>query len=429
MEMNVMIKRIAFRSAAGRMLAIALLVVPLFACNTDRLLKVTSPGTLDAEKLNNPQQASLIVNGAVADFECALGSFIMVGGIVADEFADSQLGAAGWPYDRRDADTDPAGAYGTASCAANQVPGLYTPISVARFTADDAVRRLEEWTDAQVPKRQQLIATASLYAGFSLTMLGMSMCSAAIDLGPEMTSNDLFTAAEARFTKAIDVGGPAGATSIVNAARVGRARVRLFLNRKAEAAADAKLVPQGFKLVATASDVNGRRQNRVYASNTRYGFYTIESLSRALTTGGVADPRTKVTQPGTRGADGQLIWVQSKFNAFDAPIPVARWEEAQLIIAEAEGGASAIAAINALRTKASLPDLSDAEKANMQQTIIEERRRELFVEGFRFYDIRRFNIALNPVIGTPYPDKGGSYGTTRCFPIPNVERFNNPNLK
>jgi hypothetical protein len=427
MENSIMFTSDTFQSV-GRALAIAFLAVSLGACNTDELLKVTSPGTLDADKLNDPAQAALIVNGAVADFECAFGAFILVGGIVADEFADSQLAAAGWPYDRRDADTDPGSSYGTAGCGTNQVPGTYTPISVARFTADDAIRRLEEWTDQQVPNRATLIATAALYSGFSYTMLGMTQCEAAIDLSAAMTSQQLFAAAEAKFTKAIDVGTQANATTIVNAARVGRARVRLFQDKKAEAAADARLVPQGFVLSATASDVNTRRQNRVYSSNVFSRFYSIETQSRDLTTGGVPDPRARVVVSSQRGQDGTTIYIQTKYTGFGSPMPVARWEEAQLIIAEAEGGSSAINALNTLRTRAGVPTLSPAEQANLTQTIVEERRRELFVEGFRFYDMRRFNVPFLPTAGTPYPAKGGSYGSTRCFPIPNVERFNNPNL-
>ena len=43
--------------------------------------------------------------------------------------------------------------------------------------------------------------------------------------------------------------------------------------------------------------------------------------------------------------------------------------------------------------------------------------------------MQRFNVALNPAAGTAYPIKGGTYGTTRCLPLPDVERFNNPNIK
>ena len=70
--------------------------------------------------------------------------------------------------------------------------------------------------------------------------------------------------------------------------------------------------------------------------------------------------------------------------------------------------------------------------------MIEERRRELFLEGgHRLNDHLRFR-------GTPYniPFKGeaGSfdpngvdrtglpYGTTTCFPLPIVERVTNPNI-
>ena len=59
--------------------------------------------------------------------------------------------------------------------------------------------------------------------------------------------------------------------------------------------------------------------------------------------------------------------------------------------------------------------------------VIEERRRELWLEGHRLYDIGRFDIPRTPVAGTPYP-KGGSYGNTTCLPLPDVERFNNPNI-
>jgi hypothetical protein len=61
------------------------------------------------------------------------------------------------------------------------------------------------------------------------------------------------------------------------------------------------------------------------------------------------------------------------------------------------------------------------------QHIIQERRRELFLEGHRLYDFRRFNLPLTPAPGTLYP-KGGEYGTTTCLPLPDIERVNNPNI-
>src|SRR6185437_15343966 len=110
----------------------------------------------------------------------------------------SQLGAAGWPYDRRDANTQTNGIYGINPCNSNQNPGISTPLSTARFDADNALTKLAGWTDTQVPNRPTLIAEMNLYAGFSYAMLGVSMCGAAFDLGPTVYQKGMFALAEKR---------------------------------------------------------------------------------------------------------------------------------------------------------------------------------------------------------------------------------------
>ena len=65
--------------------------------------------------------------------------------------------------------------------------------------------------------------------------------------------------------------------------------------------------------------------------------------------------------------------------------------------------------------------------AQVLAQIIEERRREFFLEGHRLGDIRRYGIELNPASGTLFPN-GGTYGSQSCFPLPDVERANNPNF-
>jgi hypothetical protein len=356
-----------------------------------------------------------------------MGAFILVGGIIGDEFADAQLGSAGWWYDRRDVNLAPGSAYGVNGCDVNQTPGLYRPVSTARWAADNALRNLQGWTDAQVPNRATLIATAAMYSGFSYAMLGMSMCSAAVDSGPEMTSQQLFAAAEQRFTTAIETGTQAGATAIVQAALVGRARVRLYQGNNTGAVADARLVPANFVFNATASQDNNRRWNRIFASNTLNGFYTVEPQSRGLTTGGVVDPRTVSRNSGQNAADGTQLWVQQKYTTYGSPMPMARGAEAQLIIAEVEGGQSAVGIINSLRDRVGLPRFASTDPAAIRNEVIAERRRELWLEGQRFYDINRFQLPLTPAPGTPFV-RGGTYGNTRCLPLPDVERFNNPNI-
>jgi starch-binding outer membrane protein, SusD/RagB family len=125
-----------------------------------------------------------------------------------------------------------------------------------------------------------------------------------------------------------------------------------------------------------------------------------------------------------------VIYVPNKYAEGDAaPTRIASYEEAQLILAEAQGGNTAVTAINGLRATAGLlPYTGATDDASIQALIIDERRRVLFLEGFRNYDLQRFNLPFNPAVGTPFPFKGGTYGDTRCLPLPDVERFNNPNI-
>ena len=407
--------------------ALGVLILSSAACNTDSLLKVDAPSQMPAEGLEQPGSAALLVNGAVADFECAYGAFVVVQGIISDELVDAQLGAAAWPYDRRDANLQPGGSYGTNGCTSSQTPGLYTPLSTARWAADNVLRRLQGWTDEQVEDRESLIATAALYAGFSYTSLGMAMCSAAIDGGPEVTSEELLAMAESRFTTAMDAAAANGLTDIVNAARVGRARVRLYQGDGAGAVADAQTVPLAFVFNATASQDNSRRYNRVFHSNRLSTNYSIEEQSRTIMTAGVVDPRTLTSDAGVTANDGSGLWVQHKYSDYGTPIPIVSGAEALLIVAEVEGGQTAVDAINTLRARVDVPAFGGGDAAAIRAELIEERRRELWLTGHRLYDIGRFDVPQIPAAGTPYP-KGGSYGSTTCLPLPDVERFNNPNI-
>jgi hypothetical protein len=405
------------------------------ACNTDDLLEVETPANVPVGLLDDPINAGLMVNSAVADFECALGGMIAVEGIISDELADAQLGAAAWPYDRRDANTVPSGAYGTNPCTNNQTPGIYNPLSTARWAGDHAIANLTTWTDAEVPVRQALLARAALYAGFSYSLIGMSFCSAAFDLGPEVQQADIFTLAEDRFTQALTAAQAAPASALMtivrNASYVGRARVRLFKANAAGAAADAALVPAGFVLNAANDATDNRLMNRIFQITQQNGFYTVEALSRGLTTEkGEVDPRSATKLTSTRPADARsAIWVADKYPAQGSPTPIASYKEARLILAEARGGQEAVTVINALRAESGLQGYTGpTDAASIRNLIIDERRRVLFLEGFRNYDMQRFQVPFNPAVGVAFPNKGGTYGNTRCLPLPDVERNNNPNI-
>ena len=416
------------------LLATALIaIVAAAACDQNKLLDVKSPNSVPVDLFNDPKNAALMVNSAIGDFECAAGAEVLIEGIISDELADSQLGAAQWPYDRRDANTQTNGIYGTSNCTSSQGPGIYTPLSVARWATDTAIAKLTSWSDAQVPNRALFLAQMNLYAGFSYALMGQTMCKAAFDLSAPVDQNGMFALAEQRFTAAINGATALGNNAILNAARVGRARVRLYMNKLPEAIADAQPVPSGFVYNINTDANDARRYNKVYNSVAATGNYTVDSLSLNLQTErGEVDPRSAVSVLATRPADSKSVIIVPKrySTGYNAPMPLASYEEAQLILAEAQGGATAVNIINAMRATVNLlPYIGAIDAASVKNLVIDERRRVLFVQGLRNYDMQRFNIAwpAKEAPGVTYPRVGGVYGTTTCLPLPDVERLNNPN--
>jgi len=423
------------RTRAVRRTLISALAAGLFttACNTSDMLDVQAPNSVPVDIYADPAFATLMVNSVIGDFECAFGSFVVAEGLLTDELHDSALNNGNWNMDRRD-NAFTSGFYGTNSCTT--VTGVYTPLSTARGEADAAIERLSGWTVAQVPNIKTLEAQANLYSGFSYAALGMAMCQAAFDKGPLVNQLGIFALAEQRFTAAIAAAQAASLTNVLNAAYAGRARVRLYQHNTAGAIADAQLVPAGFVFNAAMDATNARRFNHIYSAISTSGALTVETTARALTTEtGQVDPRSATIRLNTAPADGlNQIWIPTKYNAAtltagqSIPQPITRYAEAQLILAEAQGGTSAANIINTMRAAVSLtPYTGPTDAASIKALIASERQRVLFLEGYRAFDIERLNLALVPAVGSPYL-QGGVYGGTVCFPVPDIEKNNNPNI-
>ncbi len=422
--------RMIIPGAAARRTTRALLLgavaASVAACDLDRLLSVDTPSRLAEDAYLVPSNAALISRSAVADYECALGGYAVASGLAAGELVETTQTASRWSYDRRSVIPTEAH-YATFSCAAI---GVYTPINTARYTNDQAVRVLEGWTDEQVTGRQALIATNAAIAGFSLVLLGEGFCNGVIDVGASLTSEQLFEAAEERFTKAITAAQAANDANLLNLARVGRARARINVGDKAGALADASEVPVDFVYNATADANAGQRNNRVFQQNNQSSNVTVAPEFRNMTWNGAPDPRVSATDQKRMSADQvNPVWNQNKFASLTASYPIASGVEAQLIVAEAQGGAQGIATLDALRarTGVGLPALTAEQSADFTAALVEERKRELWLQGNRWFDMRRFNVAQTPAPGVTYA-KGGSYGDQRCWPLPDAETLANPNF-
>lgn len=409
------------RNMTMKIVAAVLAVSVTAACSGfDRLLSVQTPSRLAEDSYLVPANAALISASAVADYECALGGYAVASGMASGELFDAIQTAARWNYDRRNVLAVDA-LYATSGCEAI---GVYTPINTARYTNDQAVTKLEEWTDAQVPNRQRLIALNSAIAGFSLILLGEGFCSGSINVGPALTSAQLFDSAEVRFTKAIAAATTAGDANILNLAYAGRARARIDKGNKAGAAEDAARVPTAFVYNATANATVGRRNNRMFQQNNQSFSVTVATAYRTLN-----DPRVSVTNQNRLAADQvNQIWTQNKFPSLTASFPITSGIETQLILAEARGGAEGLAILNALRARSGVALSALPASSDFTQALIDERSRELFLQGNHWFDVRRFNTTLVPATGTAY-GKGGVYGDQRCWPLPDAETLANPNTR
>jgi hypothetical protein len=411
--------------------------VVVAACSDLTTLTQSNPAALSAATVYTPTNAQLFTNGAISDFECAFSRYVVGSGILIDELSDSFSSASNYDYDARRNPTNAT--YGTGTCGNNQQPPIYTTLSVARRSADTAVARLKEFKDSDMPtgvSRAKLIGQAYAYAGYSIVLLGEGMCSAAINVGPELTPAQLFAEAKIRFDSSVAYATAGSDATTASFATLGRARTQLDLGNVAAAGTDAATIPSTFVVNMTTDAVNIRRENFSFVTINQNSFATVDPSFRGLTINGSPDPRVAVTNTGKNGtATGTQMWTPDKYPALNTVMPIARYAEAQLIVAEAKLAANDIAgattAINAARaTHPGLPSFSSTglTAADVKTQIIEERRRELFLEGHRLGDIRRYAIPLAPAAGTAYTIGGGTYGSQNCFPLPDVERINNPNL-
>jgi hypothetical protein len=388
----------------------------LTACSG--VLDVSLPGNVAASALDAASLAPTLVDGAQADFECAFTQYVETTATWSNEVLNSSGGAevVGWSarFTRPEA--------GTGQCpTATSNRGAFTqylPLQIARGQAELALQKLTAFTDAEVTGRQLLLARAAFYSGYSHMLLSEGYCQVAVDQGALLTPAQGLAIAEQKYTDAIAAATTANNAAVLNASRVARARVRIALGNTAGAAADAKLVPAGFSFAATYAATPVRRRNTVMEDINLKFHLSVAPAYRGLTFGGVADPRVVAINANRVGIDAVTPeWTQGKYAGPESSLPLATWDEAQLIIAEAEGGQSAIDAINRIHAKYSLPPYGGGTDAEILAQIIEERRRSLWLDGHQINDHLRFNIPF----ATGVDQKGVRYNNETCIPLPLAE--------
>lgn len=415
------------RRAAGA--ALLGLTVALAGCDT--LLEVDNPGAIDESDVSDPQFAPEMANAAISEFQENFGFLIFAGAILTDEAVNGHNYEQWQDFDLRLVEDDNT-----------QLADIYEALQSARATGDDMTARLREVLDA--PQSSKELATALTYAGVSYTYLAEYFCYAPVEVeAPAIRSGEIFERAVTRLDEGIDVAQAAGATQILNLARVFAARASLGAGNLQDAIAYASAVPAEFE--SWVQHTNSPTSLRNYfwtattGTNTTIG---VDVYFRDLGDTRVLHVDTAVTghnqktllwlpyqsasySEWTAGGEGQLF-------GENTAIRLASGLEARYILAEA-GGMSDTELRAFIDERRAVGGQDPFTGTDLQAELRDQRRRDFFLDGHRLGDIRRYlerdGIDFFPSGAHPNDEEWGwgDYQTATCFVPHRDEAVGNPN--
>jgi hypothetical protein len=260
--------------------------------------------------------------------------------------------------------------------------------------------------------------------------------------GPALTTEETLQRAIERFDAALAHPAVAVDPAIGYLAAVGKGRALLNLGLFADAALAVAEVPDDFNYVSEhdPSPLSLANAIFVYAvSGESGGSISVADLEgdNGLPYRTAEDPRVPYIDTGHLGLDQTTPQFDLlKYPDEGSSIVVADGIEARLIAAEAQLNATDLsgmnATLNALRAAASLAPLpSPGSQIEGEDQLFSERAFWMFATGQRLSDMRRLVRQYGRVVDEVYPVgdylRGGTYGTTANFPIPEDED-NNPDF-
>lgn len=391
-------------------------------------LKVTNPGPIQATFLDNTAALTAVVNGAGRDLGEALNWTAYTGAAVTKEVLPSGSTAAFGISVRQQ-----------IGVLSNDDGGdWWNQAQRARWTAEDGVRRIKEVLGTSATNSATL-AQALVWVGYSNRHLAEHFCDAVINGGAKQPYTVYLERAEAAFTEAITVATAANNAGIRDAATAGRASVRLLRGNLAGASADAALIPSNTFVYRMPYYVNTVDQyNRIYwaSANQPYRAHTVWGTFYENYRRTTRDPRVpfdssltiRFGDAAVTSLGGQVRWYfQTKYPVRESSINLSSGWEMRLIEAEAllvgNDISGALAKMNIRRTSLSLPQLTASNATEAWEALKRERGIELWLEGRRMGDQRRWAALNRPGVSDDMT------GRALCFPIPLSELETNPNLR
>jgi tetratricopeptide (TPR) repeat protein len=167
--------------------------------------------------------------------------------------------------------------------------------------------------------------------------------------------------------------------------------------------------------------------------DVQFGAVCCNGNLKAQSSVGIAPVFPRKTTTYTQEQKAQMATIE-----YGSPIDLNlfRYADALLLYAEAlnEGGqtAQALAPLNQVRTRATMPAIAAGlSQAEMRAKILHERRVELYLEGKRYFDLRRQGMLMETINNNQGWDLHGGANYKSHYdlwPIPSETTDNNPNI-
>lgn len=394
-------------------------VAAVLAAGCSGVFDVEDPQAFGDSDLNDPVIIKNVADGAEGALHQSIDDVVVVTSLLGDEIESTST----WIDWEDISEGRVRGDWATVG----SFSGPQDAVLRARFAAQSAAERIKAVLGASA-NQSPLLTQVSWVDGFADLILGMSYCEGPLTQGgPRSPNTAFFTQAVTKLTAALALAnGLAAADQArwVPVIRASRARANLYAGNYDAALADAQAVPAGFvknavyaEAAAVQQSTTGNQfhQNRNRSGGLRRMYHprVLGTFGATYTTGYLSDwanpstpdPRMAVTRKaGEKGVNNRFDYFGiTKYSDRGADQPILRKAEMDLIEAEVymrRGDFTNMAAkLNGLRTAVGLAPIAVPSTAAAAQTaLLNERMAVLFVEGFRMYDLHRFNL-VTQVLG------------------------------
>lgn len=314
----------------------------------------------------------------------------------------------------------------------------------ARSIAERGYERFEKVVGSDAVLSYAPAGQIALWAGYANRLLGENWCEITIDGGPAIPASEALKRAETWFSKAAEIGANRKDNALLHAALAGRASVRVGLGKWESAAADAEQVPINFVFAMQYHDLDRDQHNRIFwaGASEPYRAHTVWRTVYEAYFKATADPRVAWVDKKTTGDAAVMdlgrvpFYQQSKYADRRSPIRLSSGREMRLIVAESRlrsgDWMGALDIINDLRQRSGVAAVQASSAQETWTRLKRERGIELWLEGRRMGDLRRWRAESTPgdldPLEVPGAESKLSPDQTLCYPIPKGERETNGNL-